>query len=1155
MQTSTLETLANAPGNIRVCGAPTGYDASLIARAAIKRGGVSVHVARDDAQASSFIAAATFFAPKLEILRLPAWDCLPYDRVGPAPEISATRLATLANLIRRDKDAPPVMVVTTGAALLQRIAPRETLKAASFSAKPGQNLDIAAISAYFAANGYVRTATVRERGDFAIRGGVIDMFPPELPEPVRLDLFGDTLESIRSFDPETQRSTHQMQGVVLAPVSEAILDDVAASRFRLGYLELFGAAQGDPLYEAVTKRMRRNGMEHWLPLFHTHMETLFDHVGPNALITLDTHAMDAATERAAQVKDYYESRMIPPPKGSAPYNPLPPERLYLDIAQLEAALSVRDVRRMTVFGEAAGNNAMLDAGAKTGRSFALERASEGVNVWDAVRTHVDGLLAANIKPILAAWTDGSAERLGHVLQEHGMDRLFPLPNANAIMLIPPGMIGLAVVPLEQGFTAEKYAILSEQDILGERLGRARKRRKAANVIMEAGTLSGGDLVVHIDHGIGRYDGLRTLDVQGAPHDCLELIYAGGDKLFLPVENIELVSRYGSEEATALLDRLGGAAWQGRKAKAKQRLKDMAGALIAIAAARASKVAEEIIPPSGDYDEFCARFPWEETEDQLAAIEDVFADLAAGHPMDRLICGDVGFGKTEVALRAAFVVAMTGRQVAVVCPTTLLSRQHFKGFTERFRGWPIRVAQLSRMVGAKEAAQVKQDLADGKIDIVVGTHAIFSKTLNIRDLGLVIVDEEQHFGVKHKERLKELRTDTHVLTLSATPIPRTLQLSLAGIREMSIIATPPVDRLAVRTYVTPWDPVTIREALLREKYRGGQAFFVAPRVEHLEDIERFMREMVPELTFAVAHGQMPPTQMEPIITAFYEGVHDVLVSTTIVESGLDIPRANTLIAWRADMFGLAQMYQLRGRVGRSKTRAYAYLTTPAQQPITTSAEKRLKILQSLDSLGAGFQLASHDLDMRGGGNLLGEEQSGNIREVGVELYQQMLEEAVASHREGGEVVSERSWSPAINLGVAVLIPEDYVADLNVRLSLYRRLSELESDADRDSYAAELADRFGPVPEEARQLIQIAGVKALCRKAGIAKLDAGPKGAVLTFRADSVLDPMKLVAAVQKQPALFRLRPDGKMVVNGDWSTADQRLKGAKRAASFLAGIMG
>ncbi|MEN9874744.1 MAG: hypothetical protein RL186_1641, partial [Pseudomonadota bacterium] len=597
MTTSILDTLAHASGNMAVCNVPAGYEAGLVARATALRGGICVHVARDDAQASGFCAAARFFAPNLEILRLPAWDCLPYNRVGPAPEISATRLATLANLIRRTKGSPPVLVVTTGAALVQRIAPRATLQAASFSAKPGQILDVTALQTYFAANGYARTATVRERGDFAIRGGVIDLFPPELNEPVRFDLFGDTLESIRSFDPDSQRSIQQLHHVVLAPVSEAILDEAAASRFRLGYLELFGAAQGDPLYAAVTKRIRRNGMEHWLPLFHTHMETLFDHVGPDALISLDPQALDAVQERCAQVSDYYQARTLPPPKGTAPYNPLPPERLYLTRAQIEGLIQSHDARLFAAFGLPTGTGATLDAGARIGRDFRAERATEGVNVWDSLRQHVETLAHSGIKPILAAWTEGSAERLGHVLEEHGMDRLFSLPNADAIALMPKGMVGLAVVPIEQGFVADDYAIISEQDILGERLGRARKRRKAASFILEAGSLSAGDLVVHIDHGIGRYDGLRTLDVQGAPHDCLELIYAGGDKLFLPVENIELVSRYGSDEATALLDRLGGVAWQGRKAKAKQRLKDMAGALIAIAAARAAKVAEAIIPSS------------------------------------------------------------------------------------------------------------------------------------------------------------------------------------------------------------------------------------------------------------------------------------------------------------------------------------------------------------------------------------------------------------------------------------------------------------------------------------------------------------------------------------------------------------------------------
>jgi transcription-repair coupling factor (superfamily II helicase) len=1155
MSDQVLSVLSAHPGHLRVSGMPEGQDARMIAAAARLRGGVSMHVARDDAQSSTFVAALSFFDPGLAVARLPAWDCLPYDRVGPAPEVAATRLATLFRLAVRKPDDPPLLVVTTGAAMVQRVPPAATIRRSSFAARPGMDLDVDALQAYFAANGYVRAATVRERGEFAIRGGVIDLFAPSEPEPVRLDMFGDTLESIRGFDPQTQRSTRQLKAIDLAPVSEAILDEEAAQRFRRGYLEAFGAAQGDPLYEAVSHRVRRAGMEHWLPLFHDHMETVLDHVGLQALVLLDAHALDAARERLALVADYHEARQVPVPRGTPPYRALAPERLYLGDSELEGLLAGRDVRLLTPFAGDPSAGPMLDAGGRAGRSFAPERTQDSVNVWDAARQHVQELSARGVRPVLAAWSEGSAERLGHVLQEHGLASLFPLPNAGAIALMPKGAVGLAVLPLDRGFETGDLAVLSEADILGERLGRARKRRKTAQVVLELGGLSAGDLIVHIDHGIGRYDGLKTLTVQDAPHDCLELIYAGGDKLFLPVENIELVTRYGSEDTEAQLDKLGGAAWQNRKAKARKRLRDMAEGLIRIAAARAARETDAIVRPDALYDEFCARFPYEETEDQLASLDDIFADFASGHPMDRLICGDVGFGKTEVALRAAFVMAMSGRQVAVVCPTTLLARQHFRTFTERFRGWPVRVRQLSRMVGSKEAEETKKGLADGTVEIVVGTHALLSKDVKLRDAGLLIVDEEQHFGVKHKERLKEMRADTHVLTLSATPIPRTLQMALAGIREMSIIATPPVDRLAVRTYVTPWDPVTIREALLREKYRGGQAFIVVPRIDDLPEVERFLREQLPEMSFATAHGQMPPTTLEPIITGFYEGREDILLSTTIVESGLDIPRANTLVIWRSDMFGLAQLYQLRGRVGRSKTRAYAYLTVPAQQPITSGAEKRLKILQSLDSLGAGFMLASHDLDMRGGGNLLGEEQSGHIKEVGVELYQNMLEEAVASLKSGEEQVSTRSWSPSINLGVAVLIPEEYVPDLNVRLSLYRRLADLGSDAERDGWAAELIDRFGPMPEEVRQLIDIAGIKALCRAAGVAKIDAGPKGAVITFRPENAPDPVKVVGLVQKHPALFRLRPDAKLVVMGTWDKPDQRLRGARRAAEMLAAAVG
>jgi transcription-repair coupling factor (superfamily II helicase) len=743
-----------------------------------------------------------------------------------------------------------------------------------------------------------------------------------------------------------------------------------------------------------------------------------------------------------------------------------------------------------------------------------------------------------------------------MLTDHGLEPVVAVRDWADVQAASKDLFLRGVLSVEHGFVTDDVAVISETDILGDRLARPKRKRRASNFLAEASALTTGDLVVHLDHGIGRYEGLKTLEIQEAPHDCLELLYAGESKLYLPVENIDLLTRYGAESDDVQLDRLGGAGWQARKAKAKQRLRDMAEGLIALAAKRALKTGEPITPPHGLFDEFCARFPYEETDDQLNAIGDVLEDLGKGSPMDRLICGDVGFGKTEVAIRAAFVVAMSGQQVAIVCPTTLLARQHFKTFSERFAGWPIKVRHLSRMVTAKDAAETRAGLKDGSFEIVVGTHAVLSDQVGFKDLGLVIVDEEQHFGVKHKEKLKSLRANVHLLTLTATPIPRTLQMALSGIREMSIIATPPVDRLAVRTYVAPWDPVMVREALLREKYRGGQAFYVCPRLSDLPDIEAFLRVQVPEIKFVVGHGQMSPTQLEDVMSAFYDGSYDVLVSTTIVESGIDIPTANTLIVHRADMFGLAQLHQIRGRIGRSKARAFAYLTTDPNKPMTLSAERRLQVLQSLDNLGAGFQLASHDLDQRGGGNLLGDEQSGHIREVGVELYQQMLEDAVAELRANGETgVIDRGWSPAINVGAAVLIPEDYVPDLNVRLSLYRRLSDAENTESREALAAELIDRFGPLPDEARQLLRIVGIKANCKTACVERIDIGPKGAVLTLRDNRFPNPAGLVGLIQKNHASWKIRPDQKIVVKGDWPTPEDRLKVAERITTDLARVAG
>lgn len=801
-----------------------------------------------------------------------------------------------------------------------------------------------------------------------------------------------------------------------------------------------------------------------------------------------------------------------------------------------------------------GSQKVISLGARKGRIFAAERADENANVFDAAVSHVRALQKTGKHVVLASWTEGSRDRLAGVMADHGLTQAKLIASQASARGLAAHEAGLAVLPLEAGFELGDLAVIAEQDILGERMVRGRApSRRAKDFIAEAGSLSVNDIVVHADHGIGRFIGLKTVTALGSPHDCVELHYANGDKLYLPVENIELLSRYGGEDTEVQLDRLGGGSWQARKAKLKKRILEMAKQLIKIAAARIMREAPRLVANDNAYHDFVARFPYDATDDQQNAIDAVLDDLAAGRPMDRLICGDVGFGKTEVALRAAYAAAMSGKQVAVVVPTTLLSRQHFKTFSERFKGLPVNVAQASRMVGSADLAAAKKGIADGTVDIVVGTHALLGKSIQFKDLGLLIVDEEQHFGVVHKERLKELRAEVHVLTLSATPIPRTLQLALTGVRELSIIATPPVDRLAVRTFIAPFDPMIVREALLRERYRGGKSFYVVPRIEDLAEVRAFLDSSVPEIRYAVGHGQMAPTELEDVMGQFYDGKFDVLLSTTIVESGLDIPSANTLIIHRADMFGLGQLYQLRGRVGRGKTRAYALFTLPANKPPTAGAEKRLKVLQSLDSLGAGFQLASHDLDIRGAGNLLGDEQSGHIKEVGYELYQQMLEEAVANLKAGIEEPSEEQWSPTIVTGTPVLIPEAYVTDLDLRMGLYRRLSTLEDDAAIEGFAAEMIDRFGPLPQEVELLLAIVAIKNLCRQANVEKVEAGPKGIVVAFRERRFANPDGLVRYVAERGSFAKVRPDMSVVFIGDYEKPSQRLRETRRLMNDLARI--
>jgi transcription-repair coupling factor (superfamily II helicase) len=1087
--------------------------------------------------------ALTFFAPEMSLLEFPAWDCLPYDRASPHAGVVAQRMTALSRLARvKGRDRPSVLLTTVNAAL-QRVPARELVETQSLSVAPGQLLDMGSITRWLELNGFARASTVREPGDYAVRGGIIDLFAPGMAEPVRLDFFGDTLESIRSFDPETQRTTDQLRSLDLVPVAEFQLTTDTIKRFRLGYVAAFGAPSPDDLlYEAVSEGRRHPGMEHWLPLFHERLETIFDYA-PGAPVVLEPLADDAAHERLEQIRDYHEARLqaLAMRDAGPPYRPLPSDRLYLSESEWRERLEALALARLTPFAVPEGQGPIIDASTRQGRSFAAERTEAGTNVFEAVTRHVLSLQAARKHVVIALWSEGARERMAHVLADHALNNLEPVASWNEAVALPTSKVALAVLGLESGFETADAAVISEQDILGDRLVRRRRAaRRPENFIAEVTSLAAGDLVVHVDHGIGRFVGLRAVEAAGAPHDCLEIHYAGGDKLFLPVENIELLSRYGSEETAVDLDRLGSHAWQARKARMKNRIREIAGALIKIAAERQLREAPRLTVEHGPYDEFCAGFPYEETEDQRAAIDTVLGELASGRPMDRLVCGDVGFGKTEVALRAAFVAAMNGKQVAVVVPTTLLARQHTRTFTDRFRGFPIKIGQASRLVSAKQLNAVKKGIADGTVDIAIGTHALLGKAISFKDLGLLVIDEEQHFGVVHKERLKQLRAEVHVLTLTATPIPRTLQLALSGVRDLSIIASPPIDRLAVRTFVSPFDPLVVREALLRERYRGGQCFYVCPRIEDLAGQKEFLDKHVPEMRVTVAHGQMPSTVLDDIMSAFYDGKYDLLLSTSIVESGLDIPTANTLVVYRSDRFGLSQLYQLRGRVGRAKVRAYSLFTLPAERKITEQAERRLKVLQSLDTLGAGFQLASHDLDIRGAGNLLGEEQSGHIKEVGFELYQQMLEEAVASLKAGITAPVADRWSPQITIGTPVMIPDDYVADLPVRLALYRRLAEIEDERDIEAFGAEMADRFGPLPEEVEHLLQIVTIKSLCRRANVERVEAGPKGALVSFRDNVFPNPERLVAFIREDGA--RVRPDQKVVFFHDWEAPERRLQG-------------
>ena len=1096
MQNISLSKINSQKGLLSIGGVPEGYDAFLTAQFLKKHPEQDVvFIARDDVRLDVFAEMVRFFNPEAEVLTFLPWDCLPYDRVSPSRHVTATRLQTLARLLVKPKTNR--CIVTNSTAWGQYIVPPVFIEGSSLVLRAGDVKPLETVVSYCSQNGYQRVETVRDVGEYAVRGGIVDLFPAGQKQPLRLDFFGDTLEHMRTFDPLSQRTEGACDQLDLCPISEIFLTEETIQNFRNSFRTQFGAeALKSTLYEHITQGRSVPGQEHWLGLFYKERTTLAQYA-PHALVFCDHQVGEAYGAHQEQLQDYYKTRRV---QKDPPYYPLQPQDMYQETLPFPKGV------QFSPFVE----NEALDMGGK---------------VWVAPKKDPLEVLAKDPPHIIALHSEGSRDRAQKILQSRDIESF---ENISTFSILKNKM-GLAILPLSRGFTSPSLSMAAEEDVFGERLTRRSQKKANKALALELNNFQVGDLLTHDEHGVGKFMGLVNLEIGGAFHDCLQLMYAKGDKLFIPVENIDVLSLYGAEQEGVNLDTLGSVSWQNRKARVKERITALAQHLIQVAALRKTQTGITVPLDHKAYDAFCDKFPYAETDDQLNAMEDILKDFVSGIPADRLICGDVGFGKTEVAMRAAFLMAAAGHQVVILAPTTILSRQHYESFQRRFSGFPMRVGHLSRLLSPKEQNVVHQELAEGTMQIVIATHTIFSKKTAFKNLGLVIIDEEQHFGVEQKEFLKTKYPMIHMLSLSATPIPRTLQMSMAGIRDISLITTPPVDRLASNTFILPYDKLVIREAILREHYRGGQTFYVCPRITDIHSIFDKLTDLVPEAKIAIAHGKIPPKELDQIMHHFMGGKYDVLISTSIVESGLDIPTANTLIVHRADMFGLAQLYQLRGRVGRSKVRGYAYFTTTPDKILTPLAQRRLEVIQSLDTLGAGFALASQDMDIRGAGNLVGEEQSGQIKEVGVALYQHMLEEAILNLKDPAAALKPQDWSPQLNLGLEVFIPESYVRDLNLRLSLYRQISSFETEQELQGFAAELVDRFGKLPDPVENLLEVIKLKNDCKRLNIHKIDVGPKGVLISFYKDTCPYVDRLIALAQKYFHLVKLRPDQKVVL--------------------------
>ena len=1143
----TQPPVSNRPGNRQYWGQLHGAAQSVaIANAAKAYKGLSLVITPDTSTALRLETELSFFAgdtSALPVLQLADWETLPYDTISPHHDIISERLHTLYQL-PSIKQGILVVPVTT---LLQRLMPHSYLIGNSLMVSVGERIDINQLRQNLERAGYRCVDTVYEHGEFAIRGALVDLFPMGSDLPYRIDLFDDEIESLRTFDPETQLTIDKIEKIQLLPAKEFPLDKNGINLFKQQWLQRFDVNhKACPVFQDVSAGISPPGIEYYMPLFFEACSTLFDYLPQDTQVYALGDIEKSAENFWVELLRRYESRRVDPLRPL-----LPPRDIYLAIDELFGNLKnyCRTFVSSAPLDDKEGN---INFATEPTPSLPIRAQAE--NPLAAVQAF---LMEFNGRVLFCAESAGRRETLLELL---GRIRVRPTTVENwDDFLTGSEKIAITVAPLEQGLSQsdKQLALIAESQLFGERIQQQRRRKQSQDnadmVVKNLTELKIGAAVVHIDHGVGRYRGLETITIDNQTNEFLTLEYADEAKLYVPVTSLHLISRYsGAEDDLAPLHKLGSESWQKARKKAAEQIRDTAAELLEVYARRAARKGFAFPDPKTAYEAFSASFPFEETPDQQRAIESVVADMLLPKPMDRLVCGDVGFGKTEVAMRAAFVASHGGKQVAILAPTTLLAQQHYESLKDRFAEWPITIEVLSRFRTTKEVNQVLERVAEGKVDIVVGTHKLLQPDIKFKNLGLLIIDEEHRFGVRQKEQMKALRSEIDILTLTATPIPRTLNMSMAGIRDLSIIATPPARRLSVKTFVRTYDEATIKEAILREILRGGQVYYLHNEVSTIEKTARELQELIPEARIAIGHGQMRERDLERVMSDFYHKRFNIMVCTTIIETGIDIPSANTIIIDRADKFGLAQLHQLRGRVGRSHHQAYAYLLTPDRRGMTDDAVKRLEAISAAEDLGAGFTLATYDMEIRGAGELLGEEQSGQIQTIGFSLYMDMLDRAVKAIRQGKQADLEKSLAEAIeiNLRIPALIPSDYLPDVHMRLVMYKRLANAQNDEALRELQVEMIDRFGLLPEAVKNLFRVTQIKINAEAIGITKLEANARGGKVEFASDTKVDPLQIVKLVQSQPRVYKLEGANQLKFTMDLEPMEKRIQAVTDLLEYL-----